>query len=111
MVYQSKSKFILITKETGTVGTVKKSRKNMLKFAPTQKNMCLLKKSENMLALKWHNKREVHMITTIHKGQMIDSGKVNRETNEPVMKPNCVLDYNKNIRLVDKSDMQISSIE
>ena len=42
------------------------------------------------------------MVTTEHTGEMVDSGKVYHVTNEPIMKPNCVIDCNKNMRLVDK---------
>ena len=51
------------------------------------------------------------MVTTKHKGQIINSGKVDHSTKELIMKPDCVVDYNKNMRLFDKADMQISSVE
>ena len=51
------------------------------------------------------------MVTTEHKRQLINSGKVNYFTKEPIMKPDCVVDYNKNMHFVDKADMQISSVE
>ena len=51
------------------------------------------------------------MITTEHAGAMINSRKNDYRTNEPLKKPDCVIDYNVNMRLVDKSDMQISAVE
>lgn len=41
-----------------------------------------------------------HFITTFHNGVMMDSGKVDHRTNERMMKPDCVLHYTTNMRLV-----------
>ena len=101
----------LYHRKTGTCGTVKKNRKNFPVFENIAKGTCSLKKSNNLLAVKWNDKRDVHMITTEHAGAMINSGKNDYRTNEPLKKPDCVIDYNVNMRLVDKSDMQISAVE
>lgn len=42
---------------------------------------------------------------------MVDSGKVDHRTQQPIMKPDVVVDYTKNMRLVDKTDMMIASVE
>lgn len=41
---------------------------------------------------------------------LLDSCKIDRGSREPLLKHYAVVDYNINMRLVDKSDMQISSI-
>ena len=64
-----------------------------------------------MLAIAWEDKRTVRMLTTVNEGKMKDSGKKDFRTQETIKKPDAVLDYNINMRLVDKSDMQVGSIE
>ncbi|XP_069168982.1 uncharacterized protein [Procambarus clarkii] len=66
---------------------------------------CQLRKCDQILSVRWKDKREVNLLTTIHEGTMVNSDKVHRVSKEPVYKPDCVLDYNINIRLIDKADM------
>ena len=101
----------LQSRKTGSSGTVRKNRKYFPKFEAVPRGTCKLKQNGKLLAVKWNEKRDVCMMTTEHKGQMINSGKVNHSTKKPAMKPDCVVDYNKNMRLVDKAGMQISSVE
>lgn len=61
-----------------------------------------------ILAEKWVDKRDVNMLSTTHSNKLKDNAKINRSTGQPIMKPNSVLDYNKNMGLIDKSNMQIS---
>lgn len=72
---------------------------------------CHLQKNEKLLAISCHNKREVTMLSTLHTGEMVDSGKIDYRTGEPILKPDMVVDYTKNMRLVDKADMMISFVE
>ena len=67
--------------------------------------------SNNILATFWMDKREVALLSTIHVPRMVLSDNIDPRTRERVMKPECILDYNINMRLVDKSDAMISSIE
>ncbi|XP_050722482.1 piggyBac transposable element-derived protein 4-like isoform X4 [Eriocheir sinensis] len=67
-------------------------------------------KSGNVLAIKWYDRHPLHLLSTIHQGDIVNSGK-DKRTKKAVMKPDVVIDYTKNIRLVDKSDCQISSVE
>lgn len=60
-----------------------------------------------MLAIKWQDKRDVHMLTTIDKDGCGLSKKKNFETGEIIKKPLAVLSYNANMG----SDMQLSSAE
>lgn len=72
---------------------------------------CHLQKHENILAVQWHDKRDVTMLSTLHKGEMVDSGKTDIRTGERILKPDLVVDYKKNTRLIDKADMMISFVE
>lgn len=100
-------------KEHGTesCGTVRTHRREYPDFPGTQRGDCATLKSGDMLAIRWHDKRAVHMLTTVHKGEMIPTGKVEYGTGNPILKPDVVLDYNVNMRLIDKSDMMISTID
>ncbi len=60
---------------------------------------------DSLLAIKWHDKREVHMLTTINKNGLGPTKKKDHHTNEIIEKPLAVLDYNANMGGVDKSDM------
>lgn len=64
-----------------------------------------------MIAIKWHDKREVHLLSTVHTGQMKDTKKIHWKTKEHIFKPDIVIDYNINMRLAVKADMQLSSVD
>ena len=96
---------------TGSCGTVKDVRKFMPQLPKKQeKGDCVRKQCENILAIKWKDKRSVSVLSTVHEGLMVDSGKRTRN-DEPIMKPDAIIDYNINMRLVDKSDMMIGEID
>ena len=102
----------LLEHETGSCGTVRINRKNYPKFHGAQsKGTVRLQSHEKMLAIRWMDNKPVHMLSTIHTGSLSDTSKIDRATNEPIQKPDAVQDYNINMRLVDKSDMQIGEIE
>jgi len=56
-------------------------------------------------------KREINIVNRIHNDEMIRTGKINQTTNESIVKPLCIVDYNSNMGAVDNIDMQISFSE
>ena len=64
-----------------------------------------------LLAIKWSDKQDVSMLTTVHTAALIDTNKTNHATGEVVRKPECIVSFNKNMGAVDKTDMQISFTE
>jgi hypothetical protein len=58
-------------------------------------------KQTNMMAIRWLDRREVCILTTLHEDTTRPTGKTDRQTKQPQMKPQCVTDYNKNIGAVD----------
>lgn len=58
---------------------------------------CELQHSGKILAINWLGKCDITMMSTIHQGDMKDSGKEDCKTKEAVMKPDAVLDYNENM--------------
>jgi len=90
----------------GACGTVMGNRKGM----PQSVTSAKLKKGEMvsasqppLLAVKWHDKRDLLMLSTLHLPTRTNTGKSNRRTGEPVFKPQCVLDYNAHMGGVDKN--------
>jgi hypothetical protein len=91
-------------------GTVRRNRKEMPKMTEKlKKGQVESRHTDNMLAIRWMDSREVCMLTTLYTGIMRQTGKTDRKTNTPIVKPDCVIDY-KYIGAVDRSDM-ISSVE
>lgn len=95
---------------TNACGTVRKNRKNMPKFRKLKKGEVESKNNSSLLAIKWHDRREVHMLTTLHNDSFAPTGKFNRQTGEPIQKPSCVIQYNKCMGSVDKADMMLSTL-
>ncbi|KAL0879584.1 hypothetical protein ABMA27_003312 [Loxostege sticticalis] len=101
----------LASRGIGACGTVKKTRKEMPKFRTSlKKGERDVKFTSRIMAVKWHDKKDVYILSTIHKDEMGPSEKMDRSTGLPVMKPECVLDYNKNMGIVDTNDMMLSSL-
>ena len=63
-----------------------------------------------LYCMMYRDKRDFCILSTIHKGEMTITGKVDHRTHEQIMKPDIIVDYNKNMRLVDKSDMHIGTV-
>lgn len=53
-----------------------------------------------MLALKWN---DVTLLTTVHNDEIVTMER--ERDDQPQLKPKAIIDYNKNMRLVDKSYM------
>ena len=57
------------------------------------------------------DKREVHILTTLHEPVMVETEKNDRKTGRKITKPLCIAQYNKNMKAVDQVDMQNSFSE
>ncbi|UYV77519.1 hypothetical protein LAZ67_15001349 [Cordylochernes scorpioides] len=68
------------------------------------------KHTQNLLALKYKDKREVFMLSTMHKNEFANTNKRDKVTNLPIQKPSAVIDYNQKMGTVDQKDMLLSSI-
>ncbi|XP_069166311.1 piggyBac transposable element-derived protein 4-like [Procambarus clarkii] len=102
----------LLEHNTGVCSTVKANRKEMAFFLnKIGVGDCKLRKCDKVLAVRWKDKREVNMLTTIHTGEMLDSGKLRYRGDGSLFKPDCIIDYNINMRLVDKCDMMVGAVE
>lgn len=102
----------LLAKQTGACGTVRANRKNMPKFPQKlKKGDCSVFHTHGILTEKWHDKRDVCMLSTVHAHEWVETDKIDRTTGENVKKPLSVVEYNKNMGLVDKADMQMSFLD
>ena len=54
--------------------------------------------------VKFMDRKEVNIITTFHTAEIVDTGKLDKKTKEPIMKYAAVHDYNKYMGAVDLSD-------
>lgn len=98
--------------QTNACGTVKSNRVGMPKYTQQLKaGDTEIQNDGTMVALRWQDKREVRMLTTEHKIEMVRTGKINFQTKEHIMKPNCINDYNLHMGSVDRSDMMIVHVE
>ena len=63
--------------------------------------------TKNLLVVKWMDKKEVYMLSTMHTSEFAT---VVRHGGKKIQKPVCVMDYNNCMGSVDKADMVISTI-
>lgn len=93
-------------------GTVRPSRTGMPSMSQKLKQGEIISKSNPPLTvIKWRDKKDIHVLSTIHSKRMLPSMKEDRRTGLPVMKPEAVLDYSKNMGSVDTADMMLSSVQ
>lgn len=96
----------LSEKQTPCCGTI---RKNRGKFPSTFTNMKLPRGQtlhlvkENILAIRYHDKRDVFFLTTIHRPKLVATKKKDKEGNE-IMKQQAIDDYNQSMGFVDRND-------
>ena len=99
--------------KTGACGTVRLNRIHLTNFQTMklEQYQQVFRHTDILLALKWKDRRDVHMLSTIHETNMVPTGKIDHITKNPRMKPICIKEYNENMGAIDKSDMQISFSE
>jgi len=109
--YTSPALFILLHhNQTNACGTVRKRRKGMPVIQNKLKTgEASFRSSKYLLAMRWCDKREVYMLSSFHSEEFVET-KRHYRTREMIMKPKCVVDYNKLMGAVDKTDMVISTI-
>lgn len=99
----------LLRKNTQVVGTIQSNRRGLpppLKAAKLKRGEVISFRKGRILCLKWRDKRDVLMISTIHDDSLVPVQR--RGESVPVQKPMCVVDYNNHMGGVDQSDQLIS---
>ena len=97
-----------LEQKTKAYGTVRKNRGGMPAFGKLAKGQQTFQTTGKLLAPKWMDKGEVHMLITLHQPMVVATEKYDRETGQRIKKPVCIVQYNKCMRAVDQVDMQIS---
>lgn len=97
-----------IENDTDAFGTIRINRKNL----PTNFGKKNLKKGEsvswmkeNLVVMRWRDKRDVSLISTFHDTSFVDA---TTKTGKIIHKPQIVVDYNATMGGVDKADQQIA---
>lgn len=94
--------------DTYACGTVRTNRRGVPKVFGEVKKMkhgeSAFRRNGNLLAVKYHDKRDIHMLSTFHQATMGTTNKIDRQTGLPITKPKCIVDYVKNMGGVDLSD-------
>ncbi|KAI4478527.1 hypothetical protein M0804_011850 [Polistes exclamans] len=63
-----------------------------------------------MTAIKWKDKKDVILLTTMHGLDFAETGKTNRYTEQITLKPTVVIDYNQYMGGVDVGYQMLNKI-
>ena len=96
----------LLSKQTYLCGTLRKNRKYTPPCERMAKGHVNFFTSENILIQHWKDKKVVTLISTYHSHEM---KQVVKKSGRELIKPTTALDYNKNARGIDLSDMVMQS--
>jgi hypothetical protein len=98
----------LDNKQANACGTIRKNRlPPIIRNAPVKKGEYQAWRSGNLLCIKYHDRKEVFLLSTMHDEASTEVRKVGRHARngQDVQKrPNCVITYNHNMGGVDRLD-------
>lgn len=100
----------LVCRDTFCAGTVRKNRKGVshaVKDAKLRKGECVFRRNDEILCLKYCDKRPVMFLSTIHAA--VDTFSSCRSHADNVVRPQIVNDYVKYMRGCDVSDQLLTS--
>ncbi|XP_043529386.1 piggyBac transposable element-derived protein 4-like [Frieseomelitta varia] len=99
----------LVNSKTNAIGTVRSNIKNMPRDfvrAKVKKGEYKVRSCNGILALKWKDKRDVHIISTKHEtAEMTEQGKGQFNSTS---KPKCVIEHNKGMVGIDRQDRMLA---
>ena len=87
-------------------GTIRSNRKGFpvqMKNAKLRRDEQIACRSDELLAVKFKDKKDVYMLSTIHDDSMVHRPD-RRHRNQRQTKPTCIADYNKYMGGVDRTD-------
>ncbi|KAK9680994.1 DDE Tnp 1-like zinc-ribbon [Popillia japonica] len=103
----------LVSRQTDTYGTLRSTRKDLppgLGTKKTAKGDCLAYQRGKVMVLKWHDKKYVHLLSTVHNPEQVVTTKKNKEGNS-IKKPKVVVDYNYTMGGVDRLDQHLRNYQ
>nr|XP_022901407.1 piggyBac transposable element-derived protein 4-like [Onthophagus taurus] len=99
----------LVTKQTDLYGTLRSNRKDM----PPEITKKKIKKGETIayrrlkeMVMKWHDKKIIHLLSTVHNPEMAETNKKDKE-GKFIKKPKLVVDYNNTMGGIDRLDQHL----
>jgi hypothetical protein len=97
---------------TGTCGTVKQNRSGFPKFQGTlQRGEQSVQHNANMVAIKWHDKRDVYVLSTVHDSSLIAVEKRKSNSSKEILIPLCIKEYNENRGIINKTAINMKFSE
>lgn len=97
----------LVKRRTDAVGTVRSNRKSLpvdLRLSRLEKNERIVRYYKKLMAMKWRDKRYVHMLSTYHEDDTV----VIQRPQHRIEKPTCIHEYNS-ISGVDLTDQMLAT--
>ena len=94
-------------------GTIRSNRKGFpeqVKSAQLRRDEQIAYRSDELLAVKFKDKKDVYMLSTIHDDSMVHRAD-RRHRNQRQTKPTCIADYNKYMGGVDRTDQLLKPYE
>lgn len=105
----------LMKVKTNVAGTIKRKSKNLPKVLTGKKCLNHLnlksRRRNDVRVFGWKDKRDVFLISTMHKEEMAETAKRDRVTKEPILKPKVIVDYNAHMGGVDRCDALLHSYQ
>ena len=103
----------LLQEETNVCGTVRLNRKGMPPDFSKKKlergEIAFYSSTDGLLAMKWQDKRDVKMLSSMHTAEIVNTQKKHRN-GEDIIKSQCVLSYDEGMSGVDRSDQRTTPI-
>ena len=105
--YANETLFLYLFENITAACTARKKRLKLpatFKDSPLAKGSCTFRRDNNLLAVHYHDKKEIYLLSTIHKANLVDTRKRDKDGNV-VKKLQVVDDYNKFMVFVDRNDV------
>ena len=96
---------------TAACGTARKNRIKLPRAfteAPLAKGEHSFRRNGDLLAVRFNDKKEIYFLSTIHKANMVNTGRRDRQGNQ-IRKLQVIHDYNRYMGGVDRNDEMIAN--
>lgn len=101
----------LWTVGVGASGTLRANRKGVpqkIKDKKVEKGETFTMNNGNLMLTKFHDRKIVYLLSTIDRAENVPSGKTNPASGAPIHRPEVVVNYDKFMGGVDRSDQMVS---
>lgn len=71
-----------------------------------KKEECVWRRCNNLIALRWKDKRDMYMLSTKH--ESVEMVEQSDKQLQKVIKPKCIMEYNKGMGAVDHQGQMLS---